>query len=431
MLLWLLLGPLVFLTLVFALVGVLYITRGVHVRHVGGRRQGGSTPAVDDPFFCETVALLTRTTLEGGHRAEIFVSGDETYPRLWDDLRGARRSITIQLYYCQPGRLAEEFKTILLDRARAGVKVLFLADAFGSGPLPKEYFAELRAGGVETAHFRPKRWYDLHKWQQRSHIRVIVVDGSVAWTGGFGLDDKWLGDGRHEGAWRDTNVRFEGPCVLQHQGTFAAGWAEATGVLLAGDAYFPPGESERDGDVHAGVLHAAPTVGSTVAERFMALTLAAARRRLFISNAYFVPSDEQTELLVKAAGGGADVRVLTAAVGVTDAASTYYAGSLHWEKLLRGGVRIFEYQPSMMHAKTIVADGAWLAVGTMNFDNRSMTHNDETMFLARDERLGRQLEEVFEEDLRYAREVTLEGHLARPLSRKLRERVFDVVSRLL
>jgi cardiolipin synthase len=431
MTLWIIGGLLAAIILALALVGFLYLTRGVHVSRVPPPGTGDEgTPPVGDPFFCDTVALLTRTTLLPGHHAEITTNGNETYPKLWNDLRAAQRSITVQLYYCQPGRMADEFKAILVDRARAGVTVHFLADAFGAGPLKKEYYDELRAAGVHVSVFRPTKWYQLHKMQNRSHIRVVVVDGSVAWTGGFGLDDKWFGDGKSEDEWRDTNVRFEGPAVLQHQGTFVAAWAEATGLLLTGDKYFPPDEKKPDGDLYAGILHAAPTIGSTVAERFMALTITAAQKRLWISNAYFVPSDEQCDLLEEACKRGVDVRILTCNED-GDVPSTYYAGRTRYERLLGCGARIFEYQPVMMHAKTIVVDGMWSSVGTMNFDNRSMAHNDETLLLVRDERFGGRMEEIYEGDMRHCREIELATFRQRSLPVKLLEKAYGTLFRVL
>ena len=414
-----------------AVVGTQYLTRGTSVRRLRapGDRDGPPGPA--DPLFCETLALLTRTALAGGHRVEVLSNGDETYPRLWRDLRAAERSITLQMYYCQPGRMADEFKAILLERAAAGVRVLFLRDAFGSGALPGEYVEELRRGGVEVAAFRPTRWYHLFKVYHRSHIRVAVIDGAVGYTGGFGIDDKWWGDGRHEGEWRDTNVRFEGPAVLQHQATFAAGWAEATGTLLTGELFFPAESGPVDGgSVVAGLLHAAPTVGSTSAERYFALAIGSARRRLYITNSYFVPSDNFCEMLVAATRRGVDVRVLTCNER-GDVKSTYYAGRARYARLLAAGVRIYEYEPAMMHAKSIVADGRFVSAGTVNFDNRSLSFNDETTLLAIDDAFGARMEALFEADLRVAREVTAESHAGRPLGGRLLEGGATLLSRVL
>ncbi|MFL5578538.1 MAG: phospholipase D-like domain-containing protein [Gemmatimonadaceae bacterium] len=413
-----------------ALVGFLYLTRGTPVHRVRAPGDAAGPPGVHDPLFCHTMELLTKTPLAPGHRVEVTTCGDETYPRLWEDLRSAQRSITLQMYYCQPGRMADELREILIERARAGVRVLFLRDAFGSGPLPEAYIDSLKAGGVQVAVFRPTRWYELHKVQHRSHIRVVVVDGVVGWTGGFGIDDKWYGDGRHADQWRDTNVRFEGPAVLQLQATLAAGWAEATGELLTGDHFFPAEEQGPAGGVLAGLLHAAPTIGSTSAERFLALSIASARERLYVTNSYFVPDDDFCDLLAQAAKRGADVRVLTCDRD-GDVKATYYAGRTRYERLLRDGVRIFEYRPAMMHAKSIVVDGRWAAAGTMNFDNRSLAFNDESVLMALDDDLGARLEQIFLADLEYAAEIHLDQFRRRPLTDRVIERAAASVARVL
>ena len=416
---------------ILAVVGLQSLTRGTSVRRLRAPGDSDGPPSPADPLFCETLSLLTKTTFAPGHEIELFANGNETYPRLWDDLRSAQRSITLQMYYCQPGRMADEFKEILIERARAGVKVFFLRDAFGSAPLKDEYIEELEEAGVTVASFRPTRWYQLFKVYHRSHIRVAVIDGMVGYTGGYGIDDKWYGDGRHEDQWRDTTTRFTGPAVLQLQATFAAGWAEATGTLLTGDLFFPPeGSDMSDGNVFAGLLHASPSVGSTSAERYYAWAIGSAKERLWISNAYFVPSENFCELLVSAAKRGVDVRVLTCNED-GDVKSTYYAGRATYDSLLTRGVRIFEYQPAMMHAKSIVADGRFVSAGTVNFDNRSMSFNDETTLLAVDDALGARMERLFESDLRYSTEITAEAHARRGVKRKLLERGASMLARVL
>ena len=416
---------------ILAVIGLQSLTRGTTIARLRTPGDGDGPPGPRDPLFCDSLALLTKTAILPGHRVEIFACGDETYPRLWEDLRSAERSITLQMYYCQPGRMADEFKEILIERARAGVKVFFLRDAFGSGPLKDEYIEELKEAGVEVSTFRPTRWYQLFKVYHRSHIRVAVIDGMVGYTGGFGIDDKWYGDGRHEDQWRDTTTRFTGPAVLQLQATFAAGWAEATGTLLAGDLFFPPeGADMGDGNVFAGLLHASPSVGSTSAERYYAWAIASAKHRLWVSNSYFVPSENFCELLADAAKRGVDVRVLTCNED-GDVKSTYYAGRAMYDRLLRRGVRVFEYQPAMMHAKSIVADGRFVSAGTVNFDNRSMSFNDETTLLAVDDELGARMERLFESDLRYSKEITAESHAARPLKGKLLDRGASLLARVL
>ena len=211
-------------------------------------------------------------------------------------------------------------------------------------------------------------------------MRGIVIDSRIGWTGGFGIDDKWFGDGRSNGSWRETNVRFEGPAVRQLQAAFAAAWVEATGVMFTGRATLAP---QENGVTAAGLLYTSPTLGSTAAERFFALSIAGARKTLYITNAYFAPDRNFVELLAAAARRGVDVRILTAGAR-TDVNIVRLAGRAWYDTLLAAGVRVYEWQPSTLHAKTFVVDGEWSTVGSMNFDNRSMALNDEATLMVLD-----------------------------------------------
>jgi cardiolipin synthase len=299
-----------------------------------------------------------------------------------------------------------------------------------------------------------------------------VVDGRVGYTGGFGLADYWLGAGRKENEWRETNVRFEGPAVAQLQAAFGTTWAEATGELITGDAFFPPaafapasadsatpvsvqaalrrtgpgraagalGAPPADapvvardtavGNVRAGLLHAVPSTGSTPAERFLALSIAGARRTLYVSNAYFVPDDDFRNLLKRAALRGVDVRVLTTGPK-TDVQTTLWAGRWRYGELLAAGVRMYEYQPANMHAKTMSVDGTWGSVGSMNFDNRSLAFNDETTLLVLDSTVVRGMDAMFLEDLKYSREITRADIERYPWWQKARDAMAATLQRVL
>jgi cardiolipin synthase len=394
----------VLVILAFALIGVLTVTRGSPVRHV--LASGDSRlPGVRDSLFMRTLQLFAGLNLEPGNRVEVLANG-ATYPKLWQDLASARQTITVQMYFSKPGVVADSMAKYLAERARAKVRVLLLLDAFGSQGLRGEWSDRLEKAGVEVAWLRPLHWYSLHKAAQRSHVRVVVVDGRVGYTGGFGLADYWLGEGRAVDEWRESNARFEGRSVAQLQSTFASGWAEATGELITGDLFFPPASFADVGTVAAAVLHSVPTIGSTPAERFLALSISGARRTLYISNSYFVPDDDFRDLLIRAAKRGVDVRVLTAG-DKSDVKTTVYAGRARHPELIQGGVRIYEYQPTMMHAKTFVVDGVWSTIGSLNFDNRSLVFNNESNLVTLDERVGTTLDSLFLEDLRYSKEITL------------------------
>lgn len=433
-----------------------------------------AVPRPGDASFLETVSLHTDARFDHGHRVEVLLDGGALYPRLWADIRGARRSVTVQLYFCAPGRLADSLAVALQTPARAGVPVMFLYDGFGCDALGDAYFQRLRDAGVGVRPFRPVRWWSLHRAQQRSHARIVVIDGVVGYTGGFGIDDRWSAAGADgEPGWRETSVRFTGPAVRDLQAAFAEGWAEAAGQLLVADRFFPrstaaaalpdpamagsvapdPGAGvARDsavgaapdsasglaGDsagaaaasVVAGLFHSTPDAGSTTAERLLALTIAAAERTLYVANAYFVPDDDFRRLLIDAAGRGVDVRILAPDEG-TDVPVVRYAARAHYAELLEGGVRVYEYQPTMMHAKTFVVDGVWSSIGSMNFDNRSLAVNEETTLLVLDADLGARMDRLFLDDLRSARELTLDTFGDRGLVERVKERLAVLSSRIL
>jgi cardiolipin synthase len=420
----------VLIVLGLALVGLLSMTRGTPVRAVVAVGDKSGLPTVDDSLFSRSMELYTGLHLTSGNAVQQVNNGD-VYTALWKDLRAAQRTITVQMYYSQPGAVADTMAKVLAERARAGVRVLFVLDAFGSQNLKQEWADSLRAAGVEIGLLRQLHWYTIHNASDRSHVRAVVVDGKVGYTGGFGLADYWLGNGRRTGQWRDSNVRFEGPAVMALQAAFSAAWAECTGELISGDIFFPPAAFRPDdGGVQAGILFTSPTTGSTPAERFVALSIASARHTLYVANSYFVPDDDFRALLVRARKRGVDVRILTVS-GETDVKSTWWAGRSRYEELLTAGIRIYEYQPAMMHAKTFIVDGMWGSVGSMNFDNRSLAFNNESSLVFLDSALGAELHATFMDDLTRSKEITLAEFRKRPWYMKLVENGAAMFSRVL
>ena len=420
-------GGLTAIVLIAAVIGVLFVTRGTAVRRVRGVGTDGVPVGVTEPDFAATVAPLAGGVILPGNKVELALNGDGTYERLWADLRSATESITVQMYYAEPGRVADQLSKILVERALSGIRVFVLYDAFGAGGLKRAYLKVLRVAGVRVVAFRPLRFRNLWVVQNRSHIRGVVIDRRVGWTGGFGVDDKWLGDGHTDLAWRDTNIRFEGPAVSQLLAAFAAAWAEATGELFSGRIAVT---YEEDGVEAAGLLATAPTLGSTAAERFLALSIAGAQERLYITNAYFAPDRSFVALLVAAADRGVDVRVLVGGPR-TDVRVARRAAHSRYDRLLVAGVRVFEYQPSTLHAKTFVVDGYWTAVGTMNFDNRSLALNDECTLMVLDKSFGTQMEEMFLADLARSEEISLEVFRKRPQIARVAEWGANLITSLL
>ena len=420
-------GGLTAVILIAAVIGVLFVTRGTAVRRVRGVGADGVPVGVTEPDFAATVALLAGGVILPGNKVDLALNGDGTYERLWADLRSATESITVQMYYAEPGRVADQLSKILIERALSGIAVFVLYDAFGAGGLKRAYLKALRDAGVRVVAFRPLRFRNLWVVQNRSHIRGVVIDRRVGWTGGFGVDDKWLGDGHTDLAWRDTNIRFEGPAVSQLLAAFAAAWAEATGELFSGRIAVT---YEEDGVEAAGLLATAPTLGSTAAERFLALSIAGAQKKLYITNAYFAPDRSFVALLVAAADRGVDVRVLVGGPR-TDVRVARRAAHSRYDRLLVAGVRVFEYKPSTLHAKTFVVDGYWTAVGTMNFDNRSLALNDECTLMVLDKEFGSQMEEMFLADLARSEEISLEVFRKRPQIARVAEWGANLITSLL
>jgi cardiolipin synthase len=416
--------------LYLAFVGLLSITRGTPVQTVIAEGERGGPPPPTDSLFARTMEMYTGTHIEPGNRA-IQVNNGTVYDSLWKDLRSARQTITVQMYYSLPGKVSDTLAAILKERAHAKVRVLLILDAFGSQNLKRAWARSLRQAGVEVALLRKLRWYSVHNATDRSHVRVVVVDGRIGYTGGFGLADYWLGDGLHENEWRESNVRFEGPAVMQLQAAFSSAWAEATGELITGDIFFPShGFEALPVGVQAGLLFTAPTTGSTPAERFLALSIASAHKTLYITNSYFVPDDDFRRLLKRVARRGVDVRILTVG-SKTDVKTTWWAGRHWYEDLLSSGIRVYEYQPTMIHSKTLVVDGIWSSVGSMNFDNRSLAFNNESDLVVLDGGFGAGMDSTFFNDLRYSKEIKLAEFKQRSVWERLLEIGAVMLSRLL
>jgi len=387
-------------------------------------------------------ALVVGVGFTSDNAVDVLTNGAGTFDRLWRDLREAQHSITVQMYYAGPGTVADMAIDILAARAREGIDVYYLYDAFGTGDLPRQYIDALSAAGAHTAAYRPVRWYMLDNAAHRLHVRGVVIDGRVAYTGGFGLDDKWLGHGRAPGEWRETNARFAGSAVAELQAGFAANWATATGEVLASEVLtrsadvgrtaagpVRTGSSGAADSVLATLVRSPPLMGSTAAERLMALAIASATRTLFISNAYFVPTRAFLQLLIEAAHRGVDVRLLTNG-RQSDVRTTWLAGRCSYESLLRAGVRILEYTTTI-HAKTLVVDGHLSVIGTINFDNRSLAYNNEVALVTLDAGIGRHMDALFVDDAHYADEIVLADFERRAWTARAVERLASVGSRLL
>lgn len=379
---------------------------------------------VGEPSFFRTIEAHTDAPIVGGNRIAVLLNGDETFPTMLRDIRAAKSTITFAQYLYEGGSIARELAQAFAERGRAGVKVNILLDDHGSGSAPSDILDIMKQGGCEVEFFRridaagivfP---WKLLRYNYRSHRRVLVIDGRIGFTGGYGISDAWTGDGRTPDHWRDTNARIEGPLVRFLQAAFAESWLETTGIAIGGEDYFP--RLETVANVTGQIVKSSPTGGSFQNYMLFLLSINSAKKSIFITNPYFIPDDVMTEALVKAAGRGVRVDILLP--GKIDSQLTYTASRSHYGPLLLGGITIYEYKASLLHAKTIVVDGVWATIGSTNFDNRSFALNQEINLTVYDRGIAQRLEQIFADDLKYAERITYE----RWQSRSLYERVMEM-----
>ena len=371
-----------------------------------------------EPSFFPTLEAHAGAPIVGGNAVEVLLNGEQIFPSLMDAVRSARRTITYAQYYYEDGPVARDLAEALAERCRAGLGVNVLLDAFGSLNMPREYADLMSVSGCHVAWFRPLGQYVFRRYLNRNHRRIVVVDGRVGFTGGAGVSRKWMGNGRTDGHWRDTDVRVEGPVVEYLQAAFAENWLEATGIVLGGEAYFPRPIEPR-GQVYAQVARSSPAGGGAAMYTTFLLALSAARQSLLVTNPYFVLDDTMREAVLRTVRRGVRVAVLVPAA--IDHNVVRQASRAQFGELLRAGVEIYEYTPALLHAKTMVIDGVWATVGSTNLDNLSFAYNDELNLIVYDRGVAQQLVHVFNEDVGVSQRVTYEKWKRRGLGARLLE----------
>ena len=359
---------------------------------------------VASPEFPITMAGMTGMPLVPGNSVALFNDGDEFFPQMLQAVESAEHSITMEQYIFWDGRVGRRFAEAFAEKARSGIPVKLLLDAIGSATLGEPIVKILEAGGCQLAWFRPIHWYTINRANHRDHRKSIIVDGRIAFTGGAGLADHWLGKAKNARSWRDIMIRVQGPAALEQQSGFAQNWLQSTGEILTGHDYFPV--PSPAGNVDVQTILSSPFEGVGAAGTMHLTALQCARRHVYIANPYFIPDPRLIDMLAHACGRGVAVKLMLAG----DHNDTWWArqNSLRlYGKLLQAGVEIFEFLPTMLHQKIIIVDDAWGAVGTANFDNRSLSLNEETSVCFCDRTLVSQLHEIFLKDLERCRKVSL------------------------
>lgn len=376
--------------------------------------------AVADPQFRREMGVLLGPAIVPGNRITALQNGDAIFPAMLEAIRSAQVSVTFETYIYWSGDIGSKVSDALCERARAGIPVHVTIDWAGSIKMDASLLEDIEKCGVRVHRYRPLHWYNLGRLNNRTHRKLLVIDGKVGFTGGVGIADQWEGNAQDPDHWRDTHFRIEGPVVAQLQAAFNDNWTRTTGEVLNGVEYFPA--LSRVGDTDAHLFMASPAGGSESMHLMYLMAIAAAVESIDLTASYFVPDELAIKALIAARQRGVRVRVLLPGKHI-DSATVRVSSKASWGELLLAGVEIHEYQPTMLHTKKLVVDNEMVSVGSTNFDIRSFRLNDEASLNVYDRDFAQAMTYVFEEDLEKARPYTYEMWKRRPLSQKLAEKL--------
>jgi cardiolipin synthase len=373
--------------------------------------------AAEDPRDPSYVAALVGAALTRGNRYEVLTNGDRIFPAMLGAIDTARRRINFETYVYDSGDLANRFTDALERAAKRGVRVTTIVDAVGASAMDRSHVERLRSAGVRVLTFNPTRWYTPENLNFRTHRKILVVDGEVAFTGGAGVADHWLGNARTAEEWRDTHVRIHGPIVRLLEAAFYENALESQGPIVPELDDTPATVDEEGASL---VVRSSPSGGSTDLKRLYLQAIASARQTIDLTSPYFVTDESTMWALEDAVRRGVRVRVLVEG-DITDAMPVKYASRQAYDALLSLGIHIYEYRPTMMHTKTLVVDGILSIFGSANFDNRSLELNDELNVAVWSRELGARFTSDLEQDLKASERIELDKWRSRSLLQKSRE----------
>ncbi|HJU75674.1 MAG TPA: phospholipase D-like domain-containing protein [Gemmatimonadaceae bacterium] len=373
---------------------------------------------VGSPQFARDMGNLLGPPLVAGNRLTTLRNGDAIFPAMLEAIRSAQKSITFETFIYWSGEIGEEFADALAERSRAGVHVHVLLDWLGAKKMEERLLDHIVKAGADVHRYHRVKWHTLDKLNNRTHRKLLVVDGHTGFTGGVGIADPWQGDAQDEDHWRDTHYRLEGPAVAHLQAAFMDNWLQTSGEVLSGELYFPKLESL--GECCAQVFKSSAREGSESVRLMFIMSFAAARDSILIESAYFVPDDRTIAELIAARKRGVTVEIIVPGP-IIDTQVVRAASRSRWGPLLEAGVWIGEYQPTMLHCKLMIVDDMWVSVGSTNLDGRSLRLNDEANLNVLDKDFAREQREMFEADRAQSRQVTLAEWQRRPVLVKVRE----------
>jgi cardiolipin synthase A/B len=404
---------LVFLALVIiTLVLILWSVKRRRRPHLEFATHGG----IDD--LLPTIAGVTQGTLVEGNHVELIQDG-AMWDRAIEDIRAAKRTINFEAFLAKEGELTRRITEALVERVDAGVEVRMMLDGSGGKNYGKEDMKRLRDAGAVVHMYHPIRLSNLGRLNNRDHRKIIVIDGCIGYVGGHCITDNWTGQAQDKQHFRDISARVEGPVVAQLQSAFSENWIEEFGEVPGGQQFFP--EPKRAGEMKAHVTWISSAGSPSAVKLLHYMAIHAAQKRITIQNPYFLPDPDARKALVEAVERGVEVQVMIPATQASDSPLVQHASHHHYGTLLKGGVKLYDYQPTLLHQKVIVIDECWAAVGSTNFDDRSFEVNDEVSLVVYDESIAQELESIFEEDRKKSIAVDLEKWKRRPLLHKLQD----------
>ncbi|MEO6687769.1 MAG: phospholipase D-like domain-containing protein [Dokdonella sp.] len=411
---------------VTAVISMIFVV--IALNFVTGEKRVASVPKrlypLTDPQFKRVMGSLFGPPILGGNRIDTLINGDEIFPGMLAAIRGARKNINFETYVYWSGQIGREFADAIAERARAGVECNVLLDWAGTQKMDASVLSTLRNAGVHVELYHPLAWYTLARLNNRTHRKLLIVDGTVAFTGGVGIAEEWTGDAQDPDHWRDTHFRVEGPVVAQMQASFLDNWMKVTGKALHGGAYFP--SLEMAGNVEAQMFLSSPTGGGESMELMYLLAIVAASESIKLEAAYFIPDEIALHALIEARARGVHVEVIVPGK-YSDSGLTRQASRGTWGPLLKAGVKIHEYQPTMFHCKVLIIDGVLTSVGSTNFDPRSFRLNDEASLNAYDTSFADAQSRIFEQDKAKSVEFTLQMWEERSFMDRAREWVSSLL----
>ena len=379
--------------------------------------------SVEDPEFLHVMGVMLGPPVLNGNRYRVLVNGDQIFPAMLKAIRAATKTIDFETYIYWSGAIGKEFADALAERARAGVKVHVLLDWVGSQKMDESLVDELKSAGVEIQKYHPPHWSHLGRLNNRTHRKLLVVDGRIGFTGGVGIAEQWTGNAQDADHWRDTHFEVEGPVVAQMQGVFMDNWIKTSGAVLHGVEYFPPIAPLAGGA--AQVFSSSPSGGSASMELMYLMAITSATRTIRLSSSYFVPNELAVRTMVAAMKRGVKLQIITPGAHI-DTETVRSAGKARWGDLLAAGAEMYEYQPTMYHCKVMIVDELMVSTGSTNFDDRSFRLNDEANLNIYDAGFAAEQVRIFDADLAKSRRIDLATWQARPLHDKILEHLASV-----